>query len=517
MPTVSSLERLDALAKRLTPLAQVQRGTLIRAQDWNDLVGAVLDVARAVLAEDRITTVPPHKHTDEVRIDWLDPGLRKVVEGGPLADPGPQGRLGGVERSQSQALARVETLERTLADLRARLGDVATRHATRDAELADLHKVVAGLGDNSAGLEELRGSLRSIQGDVATALDLGRRLTVGGAPADLEALDRRLRGIEELRALMTLPSGQLLDAATIERRLTAIDQNAATKSELADLAARPATVAPGELAAIEGRLGTAIKVQVDQAGVAILAQASQATAAALGDIDAKVARNVADALPAFGDGLLATTRAETGAAVRAGSDGAVAAANARLTTTEAALRGSLDAGLADARAAIGAGVRAELDRQLPPRLAEVSAAQAGLTARVDTVAVRLDDADQRLAANDAQILAVSRNEAAARADLKKGLIAEMDRRDKTNAVALEDRLAIQSKEIGDNVNGKLIDARRAVLDEARQTATDAAVTEVKLAQTQIRAEVVALARDEVARANTRPAGPVLAGGTVIGR
>ena len=37
MPTVAELERLQALVSRLTPLADVRRGELIRADDWNSL------------------------------------------------------------------------------------------------------------------------------------------------------------------------------------------------------------------------------------------------------------------------------------------------------------------------------------------------------------------------------------------------------------------------------------------------------------------------------------------------
>ena len=56
MPTVAELQRLDALVNHLTPLAQVAQGELIRAQDWNDVVGTVIELARAEL-DDRVAIV----------------------------------------------------------------------------------------------------------------------------------------------------------------------------------------------------------------------------------------------------------------------------------------------------------------------------------------------------------------------------------------------------------------------------------------------------------------------------
>ena len=78
MPTVAQLDRLKALVDRLTPLTQIQRGELIRAQDWNDVVGTLLEVARAVLA-DEVTpqTVPPHEHPDQVKTSLARPCITR--------------------------------------------------------------------------------------------------------------------------------------------------------------------------------------------------------------------------------------------------------------------------------------------------------------------------------------------------------------------------------------------------------------------------------------------------------
>ena len=65
MATVAELERLNALTQRLVPLSDVQRGELIRAGDWNLITGAIIELARVVLAEGTGGIVGEHEHVEE--------------------------------------------------------------------------------------------------------------------------------------------------------------------------------------------------------------------------------------------------------------------------------------------------------------------------------------------------------------------------------------------------------------------------------------------------------------------
>ena len=126
MPTVGELERLSALVARLTPLSAQERGDLITADDWNLLVGAVLEVARAVVDRDGEAAVAPHDHPGQVSLGWLDPKLRSLVERGGLQDPEGSVRLTGAERAVAGAGARIDALERSLDGLRGALGGFET-------------------------------------------------------------------------------------------------------------------------------------------------------------------------------------------------------------------------------------------------------------------------------------------------------------------------------------------------------------------------------------------------------
>ncbi len=62
MPTVADLERLNALTTRLVPLGGAAQGEVIKAEDWNTLVGAIVEIGRVVLGEEREIVPAPHEH-----------------------------------------------------------------------------------------------------------------------------------------------------------------------------------------------------------------------------------------------------------------------------------------------------------------------------------------------------------------------------------------------------------------------------------------------------------------------
>src|SRR5258708_31522869 len=98
MTSVADSERLKALVDRPLPLSSRARGQVIAADDWNAVVGALLEVARAVVQEGTDSTVPEHTHPDQVALGWLDPRLRTLIERGPLSDPTSTSRVTAVER-----------------------------------------------------------------------------------------------------------------------------------------------------------------------------------------------------------------------------------------------------------------------------------------------------------------------------------------------------------------------------------------------------------------------------------
>src|SRR3954454_8136063 len=126
MPTVEELDRLTALLTQLTPLAAQQPGELVRAADWNKVVGTLVEVVRS-LVDDRDRPVPPHEHADQVAVGWLHPRLRQLVEQGPLGDPAAVTRVDALERADTRMGGALDQLRADIEQLRGRSLDIATK------------------------------------------------------------------------------------------------------------------------------------------------------------------------------------------------------------------------------------------------------------------------------------------------------------------------------------------------------------------------------------------------------
>ena len=257
MPTAAELDRLEGLITRLTPIATVQRGELIRADDWNAVVGALIEVARAVLVDERAAAVPTHEHIDNVTVGWLDPRLRALVEKGPLAEPTSVARFDAIDRQLTQTVGRMTQLDDTIREARNIASGVADRDQKREADLSSIRRSVEAIPDAREDVLTLRETIRGVQADVRRAIQIGEGLQVGGQPFNAAQYDERLRGVEQLRQRLTAPDGTVFDAPALERRLSALTNTFITQQRLDDaLANRPIEIPPDRLEFLKTTLRT---------------------------------------------------------------------------------------------------------------------------------------------------------------------------------------------------------------------------------------------------------------------
>jgi hypothetical protein len=228
MPTVGELERLSALVKRLTPLSARARGDLITADDWNLLVGALLEVARAVVDAEGDESVPPHEHPGQVSLGWLDPKVRALVERGSLQDPQGSIRLTGAERALAAAGSRIDVLEASLDGLRGTLGTFETEQLTQRNAVAGIRRAIDNVADPRDELLEFRSTLDSVRGEIAASSAVVR----GFADVKPEDILARLAKADELRASLTTATGALMDASEFDRRLAELRTTLVTEDEL---------------------------------------------------------------------------------------------------------------------------------------------------------------------------------------------------------------------------------------------------------------------------------------------
>ncbi len=218
-PTASELSRLTALINRLLPLADVKRGDLITADNWNQVVGTLIELSQIVLAEGSNTSVLPHQHQDEVKLAWLEPSLRQLIEAGPISDPASKSALTNVERAVERLRERLIALDENLASLRKRMDEVRTLDLQRENEVIGIRRTIDGLADARKDVFDLRTSLDTIKAGINTTLEAADKLTVDDELVDFTTLLDRVGQMEELFNTLKLADGTLLNAQVLDNRL----------------------------------------------------------------------------------------------------------------------------------------------------------------------------------------------------------------------------------------------------------------------------------------------------------
>lgn len=513
-PTTSAAAaRIAGLVQKLLPLGDTAPGELITADDWNAVVGALIEVARAVLAEGPADTVPAHTHADQVGVGWLDENLRHLLERGPLSDPAVETRVGGLERQASLLASRLERLNGGVDSVRQQISSVAANDLVRANDVATVRRSVDGIGDSRIDVAQLRSSLSDLQTGVATAVSVSQRLVVDGQPVDMGAVIDRLKAVEGLKSQLTLPSGEAFDAHVLDQRLTLLQQDGVSKDELASaLANHTATISADQLTALrQGATADAVAA-VGPSITAATDQVRNDVSGQLANVDAKISAAIGDQQAATISAALAAMRPELAAAVSKASDQLTAAIAQQVGTSADALRADLGGRIDRVTAGLSSAVTAEVNRQVGTRLDGLNSTIASLSSRLDKAEVRMGAHDTVLTQLGTQIAQAARDDAVARDALAASMKAELDRRDQVNASALDDRFAKADAVNQQRISQAVIDSQRSIIGQIQDIATKAAAVQIDQTATQLRSEMHSVAQNEIAASGGTVRKPI---GTVV--
>jgi len=395
----ADVDRLKAIVDRLAPLSTTVSGDLIRSQNWNALVLAVMDLARAILAEGPVT-VPPHEHVGQVKAEWLDARLSTTIQRGPLADPDAAARLTVAEHSVTTVDGRVNGLASDLTQLRLRLNEVVARDLERESQVSTLGLRVSGVNDARDDVQALRTTLTSVQAALGTALAVAQQLTVDGTAVNIGAWGNRLSDLEKFRDGLREPDGNLLDASRLRADLQAATATLVSKEQLTAVLAGHATVLSAEqVASISDGIAASIRkdigVQFTQLGDAIRTETQQR----LNGIHDVVSSAVANAVPSLGDAVLAKLRPELSSAISASSSDLQALVDRRLTESSTALKTDFDTKLARLRGDVSGVITKEVGKQLAIELQPVNTSITDLTAKSAASSAAIADLTSKTDAN----------------------------------------------------------------------------------------------------------------------
>ena len=498
MATPQDLDRLRALLGQLAQIGAARRGELIRAEDWNILVAALADVARAVLAAEGSDAVPAHEHPDQVDAEWLSPSLRELLERGPLADPAMQQRLTTIEQTVRRLAATQDGSSSKIDEFRGRLTDVASRDLERQSAITAVRRQLDTVVDPRADLQAMRNSLGAVQRDLSTVQEAASRLSVNGQVVDIGSVLTRVTDLEQLRERFRLANGELLDAATVERRLAEVDQRTVTPERLNDaLNSHQFELSAAQASALEERIGTRQREQTNGVLETFRGEVDTRVNTRLEGLGTLVQTRVADALP----GLQASLTTALGSRIDAAQQAAITAGQ---QAAQRAIDSSAAGVLADLGAqieAVNAGLSQQVESQLTARL---STSLAALTSRIDGASARLDALGSQAGqlaetqkAHATQLAGIPQDFASLRTELRKGLQDEIGLQVAAVNRSLSDQLAAFSRNNDQKLNAMRGEISAQAVDAARKAAIETSQASSATLRTQLLAEMRGIARDEL--------------------
>ena len=493
MPTVADLDRLDAIVVTLRELTGKQRGELIEAEAWNRLVDAVIDIGRTTI-EDGSDQVPGHKHTDQVSLDWLDPRLRaQILEGG--ANPANAAALAKLERRLAEFARKLDAVSERLTRIQSDVAGVATRDVEREAAVGTALRRLDGVFDAREDVAALRGSLRTIEGQVRTAADLSNRLIDdGGDEIDFTAISRRVAALEEIEARLTLPGGDRFAADSYARDLARLRAELVTEEELRE-----------RLETLQGGLSENDRAGLLDAARDAAVAANRDTLAALetdlrrsqddslrqieGTLDTRIGAATGD----LRDRILSVARDEQAALLTARLDSFRTTQTAEMDRRLAAQADGLTAQMTAMNASVRDDVSAQVSARLEERIGGTDARIEALNRTIAALDDQMTGITGTLAAQAERVETVNRELLAATSRLNVqlterigGIEATLDERIGVAAQGL--RAAIRAER-----QGEMAVMRDQLGTQLTRTIRDVARTEVTMATSQLRGEMTDIA------------------------
>lgn len=494
MATVADLQRLKALTDRLNPISKANQGEVIRAEDWNTLVSAVVDIAQTVLAEDREIIPAPHEHNDQVTVAWLDPRLRALIERGPLNEPAAIARLSALENRVERLATRIEEVASHIDDVRDNVTQVATRDLTRQTDIVNLRRVVEGQGDSRKDVLDLRETLGVLKNDLSVAANVRQLLTVNGAVVDMSDVVKRLNQADQLRESLRAPDGEVFNAQAFENRLTELTNTLVTQDTLdSALDTVRRDISPAELGAIEGRLRTDVLAQVNTSVLTATNAIREENNVRFNEFDGLISTRVNDAVPNIITATRNTLTPEFNALITKSENKTNILIEQGLADTQNTLRTDYTGQIADLNSGINQTITTQINTRLSAQLDPMLGRITTIEGRFTPLEKRLSTIEIDLGNTKGSIDKLTLNDTALRNDL----LLEMDRRDQVQGTDFTNRLNTLDTTLTNRFNQRITDVSTTLLNDTRTIARNTALTEISLSETRLRNDFAVISRNSV--------------------
>jgi chromosome segregation ATPase len=210
--------RIAGILDRLTAISRMTPGMPLRAEDWNTVIGAVIDLAR--LQGTQAATSPGHSHPGQVSREWLDGPLGEFVDGTRATQLATNEQLRLLSARVDRMEARLTALSEQVGTLQSTVDSQADGGLDRDITIKRVSDRVDTLDLLGSEVADVRTRLTRLDPQLQDAIKLRSELTgPEGVIPDLGRLQAQVDDLDLLRDNLRLADGSVGRLRDLERRL----------------------------------------------------------------------------------------------------------------------------------------------------------------------------------------------------------------------------------------------------------------------------------------------------------
>lgn len=467
MATSGSSAFFAELAARLRPLGEKARGMRLTADDWNSLVGVMVDallkIGRAqdeTRAElDRSYAPIHHEHIGEVTHAWLDPALLKEIAEG-SGSQAINDRLDALQKQiddcrqfSNDARAKADSFGNTVAWQETQIIELQNRLNGLDNFRPMLDQVTIRMDAIAANHTSFRRVHNSFKTEVTSLAELRGQLTdAGGAPIDVSGLAQRVTELDSLRDHLAGVDGTPIRVRDLQSQLFELADRPAGGEELdrrlADIRAELTQVEQetearhqilrGELTTASSEAIAELKAGLDRAAADSRSAAVEATADLVRAAETRLATSFIDEIGTTRTTLAATLRQQAATVV-----------DERLAGLDTRIEGLIGTRATQLSTQLSDQIRTSLDTRLAQGMADA-------TGRIDT---KFAEVETRLTATAQSI---PQQITQGLASVESTLRTRVDSQIRTKTTAMNEALTRQiNQKVTTGINAGLVDVRAA--------------------------------------------------------
>jgi hypothetical protein len=300
MAAASQLEQISKLVERLKPLLGKQRGMPIDADDWNLLVGSMIDALEidrvqeqgGPAALDERFARREHEHPGQVTLDWLDAELQsRVATGG--GSLGTRVALGETQKLVDSLGTETARLTSVAEDQQRRLDRASGEELARAAQLRSFNDRFATIEGLRPTIDELGAHVDGVNSRLGEVLEFREQLTdAGGQPIDVAALAKEQGALRKLSENFNGVDGNPVRMRDLEVRITELEDsiNPDTAGRLEARIAAAVAAAEERLAKRQDEHDAALAGKLEQELADTRAQLQATLDGRLAELDERVAK-----------------------------------------------------------------------------------------------------------------------------------------------------------------------------------------------------------------------------------